>query len=57
MNFSDIALSGNTAIGIGSSVQLTFTFPEIRNETDETNFDENFQQKVVPPENKNETNA
>ena len=29
MNFSDITLSGSSAVGIGNSVQLTFTFPEV----------------------------
>lgn len=29
MNFTDISIAGTAAVGIGSSVQLTFTFPEI----------------------------
>jgi hypothetical protein len=29
MNFSDICLTGTSAVGIGSSVLLTITFPEV----------------------------
>lgn len=29
MNFTDISISGSAAVGIGSSVQLTFSFPEV----------------------------
>lgn len=29
MNYSDITMSANSAVGIGSSVLLKFTFPEV----------------------------
>jgi hypothetical protein len=29
MNFTDISISSTAAVGIGSSVLLTFTFPEV----------------------------
>ncbi len=28
MNFSEISLSGTSAVGIGSSIEITFTFPD-----------------------------
>jgi hypothetical protein len=40
MNFTDISIAGTAAVGIGSSVQLTFTFPEIAGSREE---DEHFE--------------
>ena len=35
MNYSDITMSGSSAVGIGSSVLLKFTFPDMKDQDDD----------------------